>query len=243
MTTLEDLDAYHDRLAHEFNRIAHNNFGWCVKSIGYESIFSKRKGAMKVIGRFFTPETLFLRSLPDYCLWGRNLTGKDLFHLIEVKGPAYISPYRNGRKRVRVEAYQALLLLHINNLTGMMTKYVFMNIDGSGVVCPVDKLPFEEICETETFRGPKWSDDLRARTREMTYPLQTFHSLKVSKVSDPQLGQGSGDPFLAFDYESLLSVAQPILEWFESQGPQRLSEKEHIGWEGKENHLQWRSFL
>jgi hypothetical protein len=234
MTTIEDLDKWHGRLAHEFNRIAHNEYNWCLTNCGFEKVFKKREGAKKVLGSFFTPETLFTRSWPDY-----YLRGDSRFWLVEVKGPAYVSPLFGGSRRVRVEAYQALLLHHLYLLTGMETIYVFMNPDKSGWVCPVQRLPIEEMCETETFRT-KWPRDLREKTRQMFHSLHP--NLPIQHVSDPEKGKGSSDPFLAFDYNDLLSVAKSVRSWFDSQGRQNLTNQDHIAWEGKD-HLQWRSFL
>jgi len=233
MTSLEELERLHRRLAHEFNRTARDTWGWCVKGSGFEHLFQKRKGAADIISKTFTPETLFTRSWPDY-----YLRGNTRFWFIEAKGPAHVSPTFKGRPRVRIEAFQACLLHHIYRLTGMQTLYVFMEIDGSGIVCPVEHLPIEEICETETFRKI-WDHDLREKTRKMFHSL--YPDLPSAEVSDPE--KGSADPFLAFDKTALRRVGKPVNVWFSEQGVQTFSAKERCAWEGTKSQAKWRTYL
>lgn len=234
MTSIEDLNRWHGRLAHEFNRKARDQWGWCIKGSGFEHLFNKRKGASKIISGIFTPETLFTRSWPDYYLRGNNC-----FWFIEIKGPAYVSPTYRTRPRVRIEAFQVCLLHHIYLLTGMKTLYVFMERDGSGTVCPVDLLPVEEMCETETFRL-RWPQDLRDKTRVMFDTL--YPSLPRVHVRDPDPKKGSCDPFLAFDKETLQDKGQSLNDWFTEQGVQNFTIKEREAWEGQKYLGPWKKY-
>lgn len=233
MTSLEELERLHRKLSHEFNRRARDAWGWCVKGSGFEHLFDKRKGAAEIISGTFTPETLFTRSWPDY-----YLRGNKRFYFIEIKGPAHVSPTFDSRPRVRIEAFQACLLHHIYLLTCMQTLYVFMEIDGSGIVCPVQSLPIEEMCETETFRK-LWSHDLREKTREMFRSL--YPDLPTVEVGDPK--KGSCDPFMAFDRIALARVGKPLNVWFAEQGVQIFSAKERAAWEGRQTEAKWRTYL
>lgn len=233
MTSLKELEKWHGPLAHEFNRIARDEWGWCIKGSGFEHLFKGRKGAKKILAQNFTPETLFTRSWPDY-----YLRGNVYFYFIEIKGPAHISPKFRNQPRVRIEAFQACLLHHINRLTGMKVFYVFMAMDGTGIICPVENLPIEELCETETFRE-KWPKDLREKTRKMFHSL--YPRLPNVPVSDPY--KGSCDPFLAFNKSSLKSVGKPISIWFSEHGKQIFTSGERIAWEGRTSPGHWKSYL
>lgn len=233
MTSLKELEKWHGPLAHEFNRIARDEWGWCVIGSGFERLFKRRKGAQKILSKNFTPETLFTRSWPDY-----YLRGNIHFYFIEIKGPAHVSPKYRNQPRVRIEAFQVCLLHNLYCLTGSKTRYVFMAIDGTGIICPVENLPIEELCETETFRE-KWPKDLRDKTREMFHNL--YPELPSVPVSDPR--KGSGDPFLAFNKSSLELVGKPIDIWFSEHGKQKFTPSERVAWEGRKSSGSWKSYL
>ncbi len=233
MTSLKELEKWHGPLAHEFNRIARDEWGWCIIGSGFEKLFKDRPTAAKILAKNFTPETLFTRSWPDY-----YLRGNEHFYFIEIKGPAHISPKFRNQYRVRIEAFQACLLHHIHRLTGMKVFYVFMDKDGTGIICPVEKLPIEELCETETFRE-KWSTALREKTRKMFHNL--YPVLPNVPVRDPRIG--SCDPFLAFNKSSLELVGKPISTWFLEHGKQIFTSGERAAWEGRTSSSSWKSYL
>lgn len=229
MVSLEQLDPIHRWVAHEFDCLARNRFGWCVKGIGVENLFSKRVGALKIITNYFNPLTLYLRSLPDRCLYG----GNGRFWLVEIKA-------LENRPNVAVEAFQLCLLTNLQHWFNLKTMYVFGRPDKENRleawICPVSDLPVERWLITDRFQNT-WSKELQKTldsNREVYFP-----NIPISYTESKK---GSGDPYVIFSKNKLLQKSTNLNYWLEEQGKPDLPPKIRKSWEGVKELIPWGQF-
>lgn len=229
MVSLEQIEPMHRWVAHEFDWLAREKFNWCIKGIGVQDLFNDRVGALRIIGQWFDPVTLHLRSLPDRCLYGDH--GK--FKLVEIKA-------LEKRPNVAVETYQLCYLRVLQLFLNLETLYVFGEPDEKSElqswVCQVEELPVENWYETRRFKQvwPNEQQKALLKLKEWFYP-------NVPVIPTDPIG-GSGDPFVTFSRKSLYQKSKPLLQWLDEQGKQLVSDGDRKSWEGTKDKLPWKRY-
>jgi len=185
MPTLEDLNTRSEWVDHEF-RVLDQNYGWLIKKIGVESLFSNREGVLHYLQNQFTSISLLLRSQSDMLFRGSN----NVIEIFEIK--AVEATWLN----VAMEAWQLIYIQTLYRAFQIDIHYVFGWPDKNnlnGVIIPTPRLP----AMTRFYKTPRfmqWDPKVRELLCKLVnryYPGIDFH------VLEPGHG-GSGDPYLIF---------------------------------------------
>jgi len=225
--SLESLNATSEWVAHEF-RVMCRNRGWLCKTTGVEALFSRRVGALRVIGKTFSGSHLTLRSLPDMVVRSNRAT-----YLIEAKDCVSNTP------NIALELWQFLWFRKLSEL-GADVYYLFGMPDQTGkllgYIAPTSAIVPSVIHIPPRLKS-EWPEDLQTNLRVEVKSLMADFGIRCLEISS----SGSGDPYILTPKKLCLSVT--LETWMARKGAGMFSAKERIAWEGKQAaQAMWKSY-